>query len=273
MLGVRRPRGGLRLVARFFSSRPAPYSVVRGETRFPTWLQAPSNASSLYAASASSPLRTGRILLPQGRPHRLPRLRSPERWRGRQLRGPDRAKGRSRHPGSVCLSRLRRQFPRTWRRPRVSTMNLSGANRSPTPRLCATRKGSDARVSGNRLAGKMKDLGVVQHASATILELGAALDAQLLKEQRPSERMRMLRETTNRIIRTANDATRGLQQGDSSHHGRARASEHRSRAGAGDAPSTRCRSPGGDVGTRGRPAADPPLEEDESVETTDAPSG
>jgi hypothetical protein len=59
---------------------------------------------------------------------------------------------------------------------------------------------------GNRLAGKMKDLGVVQHASGTILELGAALDAQLLREQRPAERMRMLRETTNRIIRTANDA-------------------------------------------------------------------
>src|SRR5437868_15527240 len=59
---------------------------------------------------------------------------------------------------------------------------------------------------GNRLAGKMKDLGVVQQASATILELGAALDAQLLKEQRPTERMRMLRETTNRIARTANDA-------------------------------------------------------------------
>ena len=64
---------------------------------------------------------------------------------------------------------------------------------------------------GNRLAGKMKDLGVVQQASATILELGAALDAQLLKEQRPSERMRMLRETTNRIVRTANDAAQAMR--------------------------------------------------------------
>ncbi len=65
---------------------------------------------------------------------------------------------------------------------------------------------------GNRLAGKMKDLGVVQQASATILELGAALDAQLLKEQRPSERMRMLRETTNRIVRTANDAAQAYSR-------------------------------------------------------------
>jgi len=65
---------------------------------------------------------------------------------------------------------------------------------------------------GNRLAGKMKDLGVVQHASGTILELGAALDAQLLKEPRPAERMRMLRETTNRIIRTANDAAQAYSR-------------------------------------------------------------
>jgi len=65
---------------------------------------------------------------------------------------------------------------------------------------------------GNRLAGKVKDLGVVQHASGTILELGAALDAQLLKEQRPAERMRMLRETTNRIIRTANDAAQAYSR-------------------------------------------------------------
>lgn len=52
----------------------------------------------------------------------------------------------------------------------------------------------------------MKDLGLVQSASQTITELGAALDEQLLAERRPAERLRMLRETTNRIIRTANDA-------------------------------------------------------------------
>ena len=59
---------------------------------------------------------------------------------------------------------------------------------------------------GNRLAVRTKDVQLVQRASATILELGAALDAQLLNERRPAERMRMLRETTNRITRTANDA-------------------------------------------------------------------
>jgi hypothetical protein len=59
---------------------------------------------------------------------------------------------------------------------------------------------------GNRLAVRTKDLQLVQRASATILELGAALDARLLNERRPAERLRMLRETTNRITRTANDA-------------------------------------------------------------------
>ena len=65
---------------------------------------------------------------------------------------------------------------------------------------------------GSRLAGKMKDLGVVQHASGIILELGTALDARLLTEQRPAERMRMLRETTNRIVRTANDAAQAYSR-------------------------------------------------------------
>ena len=54
---------------------------------------------------------------------------------------------------------------------------------------------------------------MVEHASGAILELGAALDARLLTEHRPAERMRMLRETTNRIVRTANDAAQA--------HGRA----------------------------------------------------
>src|SRR5438552_15919840 len=58
----------------------------------------------------------------------------------------------------------------------------------------------------------MKDLGVVQQASTTILELGAALDDRLLKENRPSERMRMLRDTTNRIIRPANDAAQAYSR-------------------------------------------------------------
>jgi len=59
---------------------------------------------------------------------------------------------------------------------------------------------------GNRLAIRLKDVALLQRASATILELGTALDARLLNERRPAERLRMLRETTNRITRTANDA-------------------------------------------------------------------
>ena len=53
---------------------------------------------------------------------------------------------------------------------------------------------------------RRKDLRVVQHASLLITDLGTDLDRQLADEQRPAERLRMLRETTNRIVRAANDA-------------------------------------------------------------------
>ena len=50
------------------------------------------------------------------------------------------------------------------------------------------------------------DLLVVERATALINDLGADLDRQLGTETRESERLRMLRETTNRITRVANDA-------------------------------------------------------------------
>jgi hypothetical protein len=53
---------------------------------------------------------------------------------------------------------------------------------------------------------RTKDLRVVQRAGSMITDLGMDLDRQLLSETRPAERMRMLRETTNRITRAANDA-------------------------------------------------------------------
>lgn len=53
---------------------------------------------------------------------------------------------------------------------------------------------------------------VVQRASAYIEDLGAELDRQLEREQRPAERMRMLRETTTRITRVANDAAHAYQR-------------------------------------------------------------
>jgi hypothetical protein len=56
------------------------------------------------------------------------------------------------------------------------------------------------------------DLRIVQRASATILELGGELDRQLESERRSSERMRLLRETTNRITRVANDAVQAYQR-------------------------------------------------------------
>lgn len=51
-----------------------------------------------------------------------------------------------------------------------------------------------------------KDLRVVQGASSVITELGVELDRRLDSERRPAERLRMLRETTVRITRVANDA-------------------------------------------------------------------
>jgi hypothetical protein len=45
-----------------------------------------------------------------------------------------------------------------------------------------------------------------------IAELGSDLDRQLLAEARPSERLRMLRETTNRITRAANDAVHAYRR-------------------------------------------------------------
>ncbi len=53
---------------------------------------------------------------------------------------------------------------------------------------------------------------IVETASTTIADLGVELDRHLAKEQRPSERMRMLREATNRITRTANDAVHAYRR-------------------------------------------------------------
>lgn len=47
---------------------------------------------------------------------------------------------------------------------------------------------------------------VIERASVLIEELGTELDMQLRTEGRPAERLRLLRATTNRITRIANDA-------------------------------------------------------------------
>jgi hypothetical protein len=54
---------------------------------------------------------------------------------------------------------------------------------------------------------------VIQQASALIEELGSTLDAQLGEQPRQSERLRLLREATNRITRAANDAIRAYGKG------------------------------------------------------------
>jgi hypothetical protein len=54
---------------------------------------------------------------------------------------------------------------------------------------------------------------LIERASALIAELGVQLDRHLDGEARPSERMRMLREATNRITRAANDAIAAYRTG------------------------------------------------------------
>lgn len=65
---------------------------------------------------------------------------------------------------------------------------------------------------GSRSRAARNDLLVVQRASTLIRELGTDLDQQLEREPRPSERLRLLRETTNRIVRTANDAVHAYRR-------------------------------------------------------------
>jgi hypothetical protein len=70
----------------------------------------------------------------------------------------------------------------------------------------AARRRTAFTIRHRRLANRYEDVDIVEGASQLIRELDAALDRQLAAERRPSERMRMLRETTNRITRAANDA-------------------------------------------------------------------
>jgi hypothetical protein len=56
------------------------------------------------------------------------------------------------------------------------------------------------------------DISLVEHAAPLITELGADLDRQLNRELRTTERLRLLREATNRITRTANDAVHAYRR-------------------------------------------------------------
>jgi hypothetical protein len=50
------------------------------------------------------------------------------------------------------------------------------------------------------------DVLIVERAAVEIAALGTDLDGRLEVERRPTERLRMIRETTNQITRVANDA-------------------------------------------------------------------
>jgi hypothetical protein len=68
------------------------------------------------------------------------------------------------------------------------------------------------RPSHTRLGRREPDLRLVRGAPAAIADLTAILDRRLAEEQRPSERTRMLREATNQITRTANDAIQAYRR-------------------------------------------------------------
>jgi len=56
------------------------------------------------------------------------------------------------------------------------------------------------------------DLRAIRRATTRIEELSAALDGQLLRETRPEEQLRLLREATSQITRTANDAIQAYRR-------------------------------------------------------------
>jgi hypothetical protein len=58
------------------------------------------------------------------------------------------------------------------------------------------------------------ELRTIHRATSLVEELGADLDRRLAIELRATERLRLLRETTNRITRAANDAIDAYRAGD-----------------------------------------------------------
>lgn len=68
------------------------------------------------------------------------------------------------------------------------------------------------RVPRTRATAIERDLLLVQRASVLIAELGDDLDRKLSAETRETERLRCLREATNRITRTANDAIQAYRR-------------------------------------------------------------
>lgn len=68
------------------------------------------------------------------------------------------------------------------------------------------------RPSNTRLGRREPDLLLIQQTPAAIEDYSRMLDQRLADEQRPEERMRMLRDTTNQITRAANDAIQAYRR-------------------------------------------------------------
>ncbi len=67
-------------------------------------------------------------------------------------------------------------------------------------------------IPTTRLGRRTSDLRILQRATAHIDELNETLDRQLAGERSERERMRLLREATNQITRTANDGIQAYRR-------------------------------------------------------------
>lgn len=68
------------------------------------------------------------------------------------------------------------------------------------------------RPLNTRLGRREPDLLLIQRAPAAIADFHRTLDQKLAGEERPNERLRMLRDATNQITRTANDAIQAYRR-------------------------------------------------------------
>jgi hypothetical protein len=68
------------------------------------------------------------------------------------------------------------------------------------------------RPPNTRLGRREADLLLIQQTPALLEDYARTLDMRLADEQRPEERMRMLREATNQITRSANDAIQAYRR-------------------------------------------------------------
>ena len=66
-------------------------------------------------------------------------------------------------------------------------------------------------VGSSRWRAIERDLRLLRSAALLIAQLGEELDQRLEAEVQPSERLRLVRETTVQITRTANDAIKGYR--------------------------------------------------------------